>query len=126
VRRLEAKQLDLGGSDRARTVGRTEVIVVSLGGTTITREVAQPGWPWSEDVKPVVGTELCRAGHQIYVVSGRMHVVMDNAELEVGAGDAVVIPPAMTPGWSARSPASSWTSRPRTAISSSPARRTTR
>lgn len=66
---------------------------MSLGDTTVTREVAQPGWRWSEDVKPLVGTDLCRASHQIYVVSGRLHVVMDNAELEVGAGDAVVIPP---------------------------------
>ena len=53
----------------------------------------QPGWRWSDDVKPVVGTDLCRAWHRIYVVSGRMQVVLDGAEIQVGAGDAVVIPP---------------------------------
>jgi DNA-binding CsgD family transcriptional regulator len=74
-------------------VGRTDVTDVSRGDTTITREVMHPGWRWSEDIKPVVGTDLCRAGHQMYIVSGRMHVVMDRVEIEVGAGDAVVIPP---------------------------------
>lgn len=66
---------------------------MSLGDTTITREVMHPGWRWSDDIKPVVGTDLCRAGHQLYIVSGRMRVVMDGAELELGTGDAVVIPP---------------------------------
>ena len=59
----------------------------------ITREVMRPGWRWSDDVKPVVGTDLCTARHQMYIVSGRMRVVMDGAEWELGPGDAVVIPP---------------------------------
>ena len=59
----------------------------------MTRELMRPGWRWSVDVKPVVGTDLCRARHRLYVVSGRLHVVMEGAELQVGAGDAVVIPP---------------------------------
>ncbi len=59
----------------------------------ITREVMHPGWRWSDDVQPVVGTDLCRAMHRMYVVAGRMRVVMDDAELELGAGDAVEIPP---------------------------------
>ncbi len=66
---------------------------VSFGETTITREVMQPGWRWSDDVRPVVGTDLCKAGHRLYIVSGRMQVVMEDADLEVGEGDAIVIPP---------------------------------
>lgn len=94
MRRLEAKHLDLEGSPQAQAVGHGDLTVVSLGDTTITREVMHPGWRWSNEVKPVVGTDLCRATHQIYVVSGGLHVVMeDGAELDVGAGDAVVIPP---------------------------------
>jgi DNA-binding CsgD family transcriptional regulator len=74
-------------------VGHAEITVVSLGDTTITRELMHPGWRWSNDVKPIVGTDQCRANHQIYVVSGRLHVVMeDGAELDVQAGDAVTIP----------------------------------
>jgi hypothetical protein len=92
VPRLDAKHLDLNASERARTVGRTDIADVSLGDTAVTREVMHEGWRWSEDIKPVVGTDLCPATHQIYVVSGRMHVAMDDAELAVGPGDAVVIP----------------------------------
>ena len=60
----------------------------------MTREVMAPGWKWSTDVKPVVGTDLCRALHQLFIVAGQLHVAMeDGAELDVRAGDAVVIPP---------------------------------
>ena len=91
MRLLETKAP--GTTDRARRVGRTRFTDVSLGDTTITREVMGVGWRWSEDIKPVVGTDLCRAGHQLYIVSGRMQVVMGDADLVLGAGDAVVIPP---------------------------------
>ncbi|HEV2808784.1 MAG TPA: LuxR C-terminal-related transcriptional regulator [Acidimicrobiales bacterium] len=90
--RLEAKALDMPTD--AHRVGNAELTVASVGDTTITREVMEPGWKWSTDVKPIVGTDLCRALHQLFVVSGRLHVVMeDGAELPVRAGDAVVIPP---------------------------------
>lgn len=45
-------------------------------------------------MKPVVGTDLCRALRQLFIVAGRLHMVMeDGAELEVRTGDAAVIPP---------------------------------
>ena len=90
--RLEAKALDKPTD--AHRVGKAELTVASVGDTTITREVMEPGWKWSTDVKPIVGTDLCRALHQLFIVSGRLHVVMeDGAALEVHAGDAAVIPP---------------------------------
>jgi DNA-binding CsgD family transcriptional regulator len=88
----EAEAVDTGAA--GRPVGRAELAVAHVGDTTITREVMEPGWRWSKDVKPIVGTDLCRALHQFYLVSGRLHVVMeDGAELDVGPGDAGVIPP---------------------------------
>lgn len=90
--RLEAKALDKPSD--AHRVGRAELTVASVGDATIAREVMEPGWKWSTDVKPIVGTDLCRALHQLFIVSGRLHVVMeDGAELVVRAGDAAVIPP---------------------------------
>lgn len=81
-------------SARRRRIGRADLAVTPMGDTTITREVMSPGWRWSKDVKPIVGTDLCRALHHFCVVSGRLHFVMeDGAELEAGAGDAGVIPP---------------------------------
>jgi len=89
--RLGAKALD---TSAGRRVGKADLTVASVGDTTITREVMAPGWRWSVDVKPVVGTEFCRALHQLFIVSGRLHVVMeDGAEIDFGTGDAGVIPP---------------------------------
>ncbi len=91
--RPEAKALDTS-TETAHRVGNAELAVASVGETTITREVMKPGWRWSNDVKPIVGTDLCRALHQLFVVSGRLHFVMeDGGELEVRTGDAAVIPP---------------------------------
>lgn len=87
---LESKNL---GVDPV-TIGHAEMTVVSLGDTTVTREILAPGWRWSLDIKPIVKTDLCRAFHQVYIASGRLHVLMeDGAELELERGDAGVIPP---------------------------------
>jgi DNA-binding CsgD family transcriptional regulator len=75
-------------------VGQAELAVESVGDTTVTREVMEPGWRWSKDVKPIVGTDFCRAFHQLYVVSGHLHVLLeDGGELDVQAGDVAIIPP---------------------------------
>ena len=90
--RPEAKSLD--ARNGTRRVGNAELTVASVGDTLVTREVMAPGWKWSTDVKPIVGTDFCRAMHQLFILSGRLHVVMDDgAELDVSAGDAAVIPP---------------------------------
>ena len=90
--RLEARSLDTS-TQVARRVGKADLAVASVGDTTIAREVMHPGWRWSTDVKPV-RTDLCRASHQFFIASGRLHVVMeDGAEIELGTGDAGIIPP---------------------------------
>ena len=59
-------------------------------GVQVGRATVQPGWRWSEHVKPVAGTELCMAPHQQYRISGRLHVAMqDGTEIEVNAGDVI-------------------------------------
>lgn len=78
----------------AHRVGSTEISVADVGGATIMRERMDPGWRWSIDLKPIVGTDLCRAMHQLYVVSGYLHALMeDGSEMELRPGDAAVIPP---------------------------------
>ncbi len=68
--------------------------IVQLGRGTIGRGVFEPGWRWSKHVKPLAGTRSCEAAHTGYVVSGRMHLVMDDGEeAEIGPGDFCVIPP---------------------------------
>ena len=61
---------------------------------TVGRAVFEPGWRWSNDVKPLVGTTSCQVAHTGYVLSGHMHVVMDDgSEGDAGPGDALVISP---------------------------------
>jgi mannose-6-phosphate isomerase-like protein (cupin superfamily) len=72
--------------------GRAEI--VKLGEGTVGRGVFEPGWRWSNDVRPVANTRSCEVAHACYVVSGRMHIAMDDGdEVDVGPGDYVVIPP---------------------------------
>lgn len=89
---LETKSLDAPDETRPFEKGRAEL--VTLGGVTVGRAVLEPGWRWSEHVKPIAGTSSCEVAHAGYVVTGRLRVVMDDgSEGEVGPGDAFVIPP---------------------------------
>ncbi len=72
--------------------GRAEI--VTLGGLTLGRGTFEPGWHWTEHVKPIAGTHSCQATHTGYVLEGRMAVKMDDGtEMEFGPGDAFYMPP---------------------------------
>jgi len=80
--------------DETRSPDKTRVDVVDLGSAKAARLTLQPGWRWSECIKPVAGTDRCQARHIGVVVSGRMHVVHeDGTEGEIGPGDAYRIDP---------------------------------
>jgi len=54
----------------------------------------EPGWRWSKDVKPIVGTPFCQQHHVGYALQGHLRVTMkDGSVLEIRAGDAYEIPP---------------------------------
>ncbi len=80
--------------DETRTPDKTTMAVVDLDGVKAARITFQPGWKWSECIKPVVGTDSCQANHVGMVVSGTIHVVHeDGTESDAGPGDAYVIHP---------------------------------
>jgi hypothetical protein len=80
--------------DEVRAPPNTEVAVVRLGTQTAARFTFQPGWRWSESVRPVAKTESCQVRHVGAIVSGRLHVVhSDGTEGDAGPGDAYVIEP---------------------------------
>ena len=65
-----------------------------MGGTAAARYTFEPGWRWSECVKPVAGTESCQVRHVGVVQSGQMHVMHnDGTEADIGPGEAYVIEP---------------------------------
>lgn len=68
--------------------------VVTVAGQSVVYGIHEPGWKWSEHVKPIAGTDDCQATHLGYCVSGRLKIVMnDGTEGEVGPGDVVAIDP---------------------------------
>jgi hypothetical protein len=87
--------LNFDSPDETRTPAKTRVdLVRTSGGTTAARLVFEPGWKWSECVKPVAGTEKCQAHHVGFIKSGTMHVIHeDGTELELGPGSAYEILP---------------------------------
>ncbi len=77
---------------RFRAHGRADV--VTLGDFTLGRGTFEPGWKWSDDVKPVAGTESCQVRHTGICVSGRMTVRADDgSEITYGPGDVFVMEP---------------------------------
>src|SRR3990172_10734794 len=84
----------LESPDETRTFDRGQVQVVKIGETTIGRYTFEPGWRWSESVKPIAKTDSCQVHHIGYVLSGRLHVVTDDGgKAEVGPGEAYEIQP---------------------------------
>ena len=89
---LVTKSLDSPEEVREFPKGKLEL--VKLGDVTVGRGTFEPGWKWSDHVKPVAQTDSCEQPHLGYVVSGSMEVVMDDGQTEVaGPGDAVAIAP---------------------------------
>jgi hypothetical protein len=89
---IESKSLN--APEEVRTPEKTTVDVVKVGGTEVGRFTFQPGWKWSECIKPVVGTDSCQAEHLGYAVSGRLHTTHeDGTSVDIGPGDAYYIAP---------------------------------
>jgi mannose-6-phosphate isomerase-like protein (cupin superfamily) len=89
---LLAKNLD--EPDEKLSFEHGDLQSVTLGGVTFSRAALQPGWSWSRDIKPLVGTDSCQAMHVAIVMSGQLHVQMgDGEERDLGPGDAHVVGP---------------------------------
>ena len=86
--------LNFDSPDETRTPDKTRVEVVRSGGTTAARMALEPGWKWSECIKPVAGTDSCQARHVGVVQAGTLRVTHDDGtEVELRPGDAYVIEP---------------------------------
>jgi hypothetical protein len=90
---VEVKNFD--SPDETRPFeGKGGAKMVEVGGRTIGLGTFEPGWKWSENVKPIAKTDSCKVSHLGYVLSGRMKVYMDDgSESEIGSGDVVAIHP---------------------------------
>jgi len=89
---VQKKSLDT--PDETRDFQQGEMQTATIKDFKVARLLLQPGWKWSEHVKPLAQTDSCQVRHTGYVISGQMRVVMDDrTETELGPGDAYVIEP---------------------------------
>jgi hypothetical protein len=85
---------NLGSPDDRIELGALLERSVQIGEQTIGRASIQPGWRWSVDLQPAVGTASCTFHHLGLVLGGRLGVLMDDGtELEIGPDDVFDIPP---------------------------------
>jgi SnoaL-like domain len=79
--------------DETRAFPNGKAEILSIGDADVGRMTFQPGWRWSNDVKPVAGTDSCEAPHFQYHVSGRLAIRMDDStEITAGPGDVTSLP----------------------------------
>ena len=73
---LAGKRFESPDEVREFVGGTGRVELVDLNGHAVGRGTFEPGWRWSEHVKPIAKTDICEATHLLYCVSGRMKIEM--------------------------------------------------
>lgn len=92
VHSLEVVALGRPHEVRAFAHGRFEIY--RIGAQAIGRAVYEPGWRWTEHVKPGAGTDLCEVAHIGLVIAGTAALRMaDGAERLLTEGEFFAIPP---------------------------------
>ncbi len=87
----ELKSFSEANETREFPNGKAEIL--SVGDSEVGRMTFEPGWRWSNDVKPIAGTDSCEAPHFQYHVSGELAILMDDGtELIAGPGDITSLP----------------------------------
>ena len=80
--------------DETREFPNGSVAMLSVAGVMAARTRFEPGWRWSDHVKPIAGTDSCMFMHQGYCVSGSATIRADDGtEATISSGDVYVIEP---------------------------------
>jgi hypothetical protein len=86
------------GAER-RDVGRVRLEVGQAGEARVKRMIYPPGFRWSKDMRPVVGTELCMHAHVGFLAHGEIHIeYADGCVVEHKAPQIIAIDPGHD-GW---------------------------
>ena len=87
------EQRDFAEPDEVRTFDNGRAEVLAIGGMEIGRLVFEPGWRWSEHVRPIAGTELCEAPHFQYHVAGTLRIrTAEGEEFDATPGQVTSLP----------------------------------
>ena len=76
------------------TPSSARVEMVNVDGQRVMELTVQPGWKWSKDIKPMVGTNSCEAEHVGVIVEGAVTCRHDDGmEVSNPAGKAYAVDP---------------------------------
>lgn len=79
--------------DEVRTFPNGHADILKVGDSEIGRLVFEPGFRWSNDLKPIAGTHSCEAPHFQYHLAGKLGILMDDGTEFVGEpGDVTSLP----------------------------------
>jgi hypothetical protein len=88
-----AEHKDLNAPGETREFPKGKLDLIEIGGGQVGRLTLQPGWRWSEHVKPLAKTEWCEAPHFQYHLAGTLHVRMaDGTEFDATPGQVTALP----------------------------------
>jgi len=77
-----------------REVGGVKLDIMSAGSARVKRVVYPPGFRWSRDMKPLVGTELCMHAHVGFLARGHVRgAYPDGCTFDLVAPCALVLDP---------------------------------
>jgi hypothetical protein len=89
----QTEHRSFGKPDELREFPNGKAEILEVGGCEVGRLEFQPGWRWSNDVKPIAGTQSCTAPHFQYHLSGKLAIQMDDGtEFVAQAGDVTSLP----------------------------------
>jgi len=82
-----------GSPNETRKFPKGQAEILKIGDAEVGRLTFQPGWRWSDDVKPIAGTVSCEAPHFQYHVSGVLRIQMDDGtEFDCKPGEVSLLP----------------------------------
>jgi hypothetical protein len=82
-----------------REIGHVELDVGRAGAARVKRLIYPPGFRWSVDMKPVVGTDLCMHAHVGFLARGEIRIeYADGCVVQHKAPQTVAIDPGHD-GW---------------------------
>lgn len=85
--------LDFAKPHEVREFENGRLELVKVDDNEIGRLVLEPGWRWSDHVKPIAGTDLCEAPHFQYHVAGTLRIQMaDGTEFDGTPGQVTSLP----------------------------------
>ena len=83
----KTEHMDFSESHDVRQFENGKLEMLKIGGSDVGLLTVKKGWRWSNDVKPIAGTEWCEAPHFAYMISGSLHVKMrDGSEFDLTPG----------------------------------------